>query len=62
MIMDFVAGGFKVRCLYCKTFNIVYPQDPEYNHPLLQKMVFYQCSNALLVDSGYFWDKNHNRV
>jgi len=32
MIRKFVGGGFKIPCFYCKTFNIVYPQDPEYIH------------------------------
>jgi len=36
MIKNFVGGGFKISCLYCKTFNIIYPQDTEYVHPLPQ--------------------------
>jgi hypothetical protein len=36
MIRKFVGGGFKIPCFYCKTFNIVYPQDPDYMHALLE--------------------------
>jgi hypothetical protein len=36
MIRKFVGGGFKIPCFYCKTFNIVYPQDLDYmNIPVL---------------------------
>jgi len=30
MIMKFEGGGFKIPSFYCKTFNIVYPQDSDY--------------------------------
>jgi hypothetical protein len=36
MIRNFVGGGFKIQCFYCKTFNIVSPQDSDYMHPMLQ--------------------------
>jgi hypothetical protein len=66
MIRDFVAGGFKVRCLHCKIFNIVYPQHPEYSHPLLQPCIrkdsilsMFKCI-ACRQWTKYYWDKNHN--
>jgi len=31
-----MGGGFKIRCFYCKTFNVIYPQDPDYMRPLSQ--------------------------
>jgi len=66
MIKDFVGGGFKIRCFYCKTSNIVYPQDPEYSHPLLQPCLHkdsilstFKCI-ACRQRTKYYWDKNHN--
>ncbi len=35
-IRKFVGSGFKIRCSCCKTFNIVYPQYPDYVHPFLE--------------------------
>jgi hypothetical protein len=43
MIRKFVRGGFKIPCFYCKTFNIVYPQDQDYMHALLEPC-FYKDS------------------
>ena len=53
MIRKFVGGGFKIPCFYYKTFNIVYPQDSDYMHALLEPNILSQrCSDVQLADSG----------
>jgi len=66
MIKDFVGGGFRNRCFYCKTFNIDYPQDPEDIHPLLQPCLrkdnilsMFKCI-ACRQWTKYYWDIDHN--
>ena len=66
MIKDFVGGGFRIRCFYCKAFNIVYPQDPDYSRPLLQPCLrkdsilsIFKCI-ACRQWTKYYWDIDHN--
>ncbi len=66
MIRNFAGGGFKIQCLYCKTFNIIYPQDPDYMHPLLQPcsrqdsaLAMFKCI-ACRQWTKYYWDKRHD--
>jgi hypothetical protein len=66
MIRKFVGGGFKIPCFYCKTFNIVYPQDPEYMHALLEPclrkdsiLAMFKCI-ACRQWTKYYWDKRHD--
>jgi hypothetical protein len=49
MIRNFVGGGFKIQCFYCKTFNIIYPQDPDYMHAMLQPCL---RQDSALANSG----------
>ena len=66
MIRNFVGGGFKIQCFYCKTFNIIYPQDPDYMHPMLQPslrqdsaLAMFKCI-ACRQWTKYYWDKRHD--
>jgi len=66
MIRNFVGGGFKIQCFYCKTFNITYPQDPDYMHPKLQPclrqdsaLAMFKCI-ACRQWTKYYWDKRHD--
>ena len=66
MIRDFVGGGFKIRCFYCKTFNVIYLQDPDYMRPLLQPcfrqdsaLAMFKCI-ACRQWTKYYWDKRHD--
>ena len=66
LIKNFVGGGFKISCFYCKTFNIIYPLDTDYVHPLsqpcpLQDSVLsaFKCI-ACRQWTKYYWDKQHN--
>ena len=66
MIRKFVGGRFKIQCFYCKTFNIIYPQDPDYMHPMLQPclrqdsaLAMFKCI-ACRQWTKYYWDKRHD--
>jgi hypothetical protein len=66
MIKKFVGGGFKIGCFYCKTFNIVYPQDQDYVNPILQPCLrqdsilsMFKCI-ACKQWTKYYWDKVHS--
>jgi hypothetical protein len=65
MIRKFVGGGSKIPCSYCKTFNIVYPEDQDYMHPLLEPcfhkdsvLTMFKCI-ACKQWNKYYWDKRH---
>jgi len=66
MIRKFVGGGFKISCFYCKRFNIVYPQDSDYTHALLEPclhkdsvLAMFKCI-ACRQWTKYYWDKRHD--
>jgi hypothetical protein len=66
MIRNFVGGGFKIQCFYCKTFNIIYPQDPDYMHPMLQPclrqdsaLAMFKCI-ACRQWTKYYWNKRRD--
>ena len=66
MIRKFVGSGFKIPCSCCKTFNIVYPQDADYMHALLEPclnkdrvLATFKCI-ACRQWTKYYWDKHHD--
>jgi len=66
MIKDFLGGGFKIKCFYCGTFNVVYPRDQEYMRAMLQPcprqdsvLSMFKCI-ACRQWTKYFWDKRHD--